>query len=87
MPAFRTQIIRIGNSQGIRIPKAILEQCHLGKAVMLEPEDDRLVVRPVKAPRAEWDEAFRRMAEQGDDALLDETTKSETEWDDEEWEW
>jgi len=27
----RTKIIRIGSSQGIRIPKVILEQSHIGQ--------------------------------------------------------
>jgi len=36
----RTSIVRIGNSQGIRIPKVLLEQCHLGTDVELEVEDE-----------------------------------------------
>ena len=36
-------------------------------------------------PRAGWAEAFRAMAEAGDDKLLDEPTP--TKFDEEEWEW
>ena len=55
----RTSIVRIGNSRGVRIPKAILSQCRLGDAVELEPHPNRLVIRPVRHPRSGWDEAFR----------------------------
>ena len=83
----RTSIIRIGNSRGIRIPKALLEQCKLGDTVELEVEDNRLVIRPADRPRQGWDEAFCQMAERGDDALLDEGSLGQTEWDQTEWEW
>ncbi len=36
---------------------------------------------------AKWPEAFRRMAERGDDALLDADLASSSQWDEEEWEW
>ena len=83
----RTTIVRIGNSRGIRIPKAMLEQCHLGNAVELEVQDGQLVVRPAEGPRLGWDDAFRRMREQGDDTLLDDEPVSAGEWDRTEWEW
>lgn len=83
----KTSIIRIGNSQGIRIPKAFLEQCRLKKEVDLEVRGANLVVRPVVASRAGWDEAFRSMAERGDDRLLDADAHSQTIWDKTEWRW
>jgi len=83
----KTSVIRIGNSRGIRIPKALLEQCRLGDTVELEVQRDHLVIRPVAKPRSGWEEAFRRMAQQGDDALLDRESLSPTQWDRTEWEW
>lgn len=83
----KTHIVRIGNSRGIRLPKAILTQCKLEDAVELEVEDNRLVVRPAKAPRAGWDQAFATMAAHGDDALLDHDTLKPTDWDKSEWRW
>ena len=50
-------------------------------------QDGLLVIRPVEQPRAGWDEAFREMAAAGDDALVDEESLHETEWDTTEWEW
>ncbi len=83
----KTNIVQIGNSRGIRIPKALLEQCQLQDAVELEMRDDHLVIRRVIKPRSSWDDAFRHMHEHGDDALVDEGALSATEWDTTEWEW
>ncbi|HXH09053.1 MAG TPA: AbrB/MazE/SpoVT family DNA-binding domain-containing protein, partial [Alphaproteobacteria bacterium] len=68
----KTRIIKIGNSQGIRIPKVLLEQSGLDEEVELEVHDARIVIRPADRPRQGWEEAFRSMAEAEDDQLLDE---------------
>ena len=41
----RTRIIRIGNSQGIRIPKPLLEQSGITGDVEIEVEDNNLTFR------------------------------------------
>lgn len=83
----KTSVVRIGNSRGIRIPKALLEQCHLRDEVELEVRDDHLLVRSAAKPRSGWAESFRRMHEQGDDALLDKEPLPSTQWERTEWEW
>ncbi len=83
----KTRIIRIGNSRGIRIPKPLLETAGLGDEVEIRALKDSLVIRAARKPRAGWDEAFREMAQRGDDALLDEASPSLSSWDEEEWEW
>ena len=85
--AVKTRIIRIGNSQGIRIPKPILEQLGFTDEVELEVLPDQLVVRSVHQPRQQWDEYFEAMAEAGDDQLLDDAPLALTEWEESEWEW
>jgi len=80
----KTSVVRIGNSRGIRIPKTLLEQCHLTDSVELEVQDDELIVRPVAKPRAGWEEAFRQMKRHGDDTLLD---LPPSKWDETEWRW
>jgi len=85
--AVKTRIIKIGNSQGIRIPKLLLDQSGLGEEVELSIERGQLVIRPVRRARHGWDEQFRMMAESGDDRLLDEEALSLTQWDAGEWEW
>lgn len=83
----RARIIKIGNSQGIRIPKVVLEQTKLGEEVELEAQDGQLIIRSALSPRQGWDEAFRTMAQHGDDRLLDGAAGSLTQWDETEWEW
>jgi antitoxin MazE len=83
----KTNVVRIGNSRGIRIPKKLLEECRLEDTVELEAHKDHLVVRSAAKPRSGWDEAFRRMAEHGDDALLDRESLASTKWDKAEWRW
>lgn len=81
----RARVIRIGNSRGIRIPKVLLEQLHLGEEVELEVGRKQLVIRPTRKPREGWDAAFRAMASRGDDRLLDQPAP--TRWDQKEWKW
>lgn len=84
--AVRTRLIKIGNSRGIRLPKALLEQAGLEQDVDIEAREGQLVIRPTAHPRAGWDTAFRTMASRGDDGLLD-TDASATTWDETEWQW
>jgi antitoxin MazE len=62
MAPLKTNVVRIGNSQGVRIPKTLLEQCHLQGEVELEPRSDYLILRSAKKPRTGWDAAFEAMA-------------------------
>ena len=82
----KTRIVPIGNSQGIRIPKPLLEQTGLAGEVEISAAGGTLVIRPVKRPRAGWAAAFQEMARRGDDALLD-VAPSLSDWDEGEWEW
>ena len=63
-------IIRIGNSKGIRLSKTVLEQYHITEKVDLVMEEDCIVIKPLTKPRTGWEDAFRRMHENGDDQLL-----------------
>ena len=79
--AVRTQLIKIGNSRGIRLPKALLEQAGLEHDVDVEVRNGTLVIRAAAHPRAAWDAAFPAMVERGDDRLLDADTAAMTTWD------
>jgi antitoxin MazE len=83
----RTRIVRIGNSQGVRIPKLLLERSKLAGEVELEAEDDRIIIRSTRRPRQDWEKSFRAMKERGDDALLDGNLLARTRWDEDEWQW
>lgn len=83
----KTRIVRIGNSQGIRIPKPLLEEAGLPEEVELEVEDGTILIRSRTRPREGWAAAFQSMAEAGDDQLLDTDTTQASSWDETDWEW
>ena len=83
----KTNIVRIGNSKGIRLPKSVLAQCHLKDTVEIAVNDNVLTIRPVHTPRSGWSEAFSAMAQRKDDRLLDEDSMPATAWDRSEWRW
>jgi len=64
-------VIPIGNSKGIRLPKAILEQLNIQDKLELEVEDRHLILKPVsRDPREGWDQLLATMHEAGEDRLL-----------------
>lgn len=83
----RTNVVQVGNSRGIRIPKVMLEQAGLKDEVDLEVRDKQIVIRAVKKPRHDWDTKFRIMAERGDDKPIDSEVTGLTSWDEENWQW
>lgn len=87
--AMITRIVKIGNSQGIRIPKILLEQSGLtDEEVELEVKKDQLIIRRKKSVRQNWASAFQAMAKNRDDRLLDQDLLLDlSSWDAIEWEW
>jgi antitoxin MazE len=83
----RTRIIKIGNSRGIRIPKALLEESGLSGEVDISVREGALVITRVNTARQGWDEAFRQMATHGDDALLDGDLPITGSFEEESWRW
>jgi antitoxin MazE len=66
-----TTIRRLGNSQGILIPKPLLQQVGLVDQAEMRVEGETLVLRRPKAtPRSGWAEASKKLAAAGDDALV-----------------
>ncbi|MEE9431365.1 MAG: AbrB/MazE/SpoVT family DNA-binding domain-containing protein [Melioribacteraceae bacterium] len=83
-----TKVIKIGNSRGIRIPKSIIEQSGLNNEVELEVKNDRIIIKSVSNKRQNWDSAFKEMAKNKDDILLDvKNLCKQNTWDKEEWVW
>lgn len=80
----RTQLIQIGNSKGVRLPKAILDQAGLTGPITLSVTENGILLSPARAVRAGWDEAAKALAASGeDDAGWRETAT----FDDREWTW
>ncbi|NOY48481.1 MAG: AbrB/MazE/SpoVT family DNA-binding domain-containing protein [Chlorobi bacterium] len=81
-------LIKIGNSQGIRIPKPLIQQAHLeGKELDIQVVNQGIFVTPSKKPREGWEESIKAIlsnegAEITDNEWLDaELTSNESlEW-------
>ena len=80
----KAQIIQIGNSQGIRIPKAVLEETGLAGEVEIVVVPEGLLIRNLKKPRGDWDAVFRSLADADDDQSL---TEAPTGFTKKEWQW
>ena len=83
----RARVIKIGNSQGLRIPKPILEQTGIMDDVEIEVVKNQIIIRPVKNAREGWEDAFKVMGEKGDDQLITGDENILHSWDEEEWQW
>lgn len=67
----KTQIVPIGNSRGVRIPKTLLELCHIHNTVDLNVKGETIIIRPVKRrPREGWEAAFKAMHARHEDRVL-----------------
>ena len=64
-------IRKMGNSQGVLIPKPILAQLGLEGTADLQVRDGVIEIRPLRRnPREGWAADAQRVAAQGDDALV-----------------
>lgn len=77
-------VVRIGNSKGIRIPKAILEQCRITDQVDVEVHKENITLKRHKKPREGWAEQMKKMRRRGEDDLL---IPDNVDLDSEGWEW
>ncbi len=84
----KTKLIRIGNSQGVRIPKPVIEEIGLSEEIEMILKDNHIILRSSEDTRKDWDHAFKKMAEEQNDQLLDkEEVRSPSHWDKTEWTW
>jgi antitoxin MazE len=83
----RARVVKIGNSQGIRIPKTLLEQTGINNDVELDVDKDKIIIRPISNPRRGWENAFKTMSDNHDDILISGDENISHSWDEEEWQW
>jgi antitoxin MazE len=80
----KAQLVRIGNSRGVRLPKALIDQVGLTDEIDLRVENDCVVIAPVRPPRSGWADAARQLR-----ATTKETPDcfAPTRFDEAEWQW
>ena len=81
----KSQIIQIGNSQGVRLPKGLLEESGIRGEVDLVLHEDGILIRGLQKPRSGWAEKIKEMIDHEDDELADLETPSE--FDRRRWQW
>lgn len=81
----KSRLVRIGNSRGLRLPKALIEEAGLNEEVELRVGNGAIIISPVRAPRSGWAEAARDLAKKENAGLLDAPTP--THFDEKEWNW
>ena len=64
-------LIRIGNSRGVRLPKAVIEAAGLRDDLDLEVRDGAVVIRAVRDIRSGWADAALACREADDNVLDD----------------
>ncbi len=82
----KVNLISIGNSKGVRIPRSIIKACGFGEQVEMRVREGAVVLTSARDLREGWNTAFEKMAAVGDDALLFPENMAH-EWDEAEWEW
>ena len=81
----KTRLVRIGNSRGVRLPKAIIAQAGLTDEVELGVRDGAIVIARVTSARSGWAGAARQVHQRDEDLLIDPPIS--TFFDEKEWEW
>ena len=61
------KLVPIGNSQGVRIPKALLQKYGLSNSLVLEETDRGILLRKKQEDKLSWEDTFKAMAEEGED--------------------
>lgn len=64
------KVIQIGGSKGIRIPKAVLDQCNVKSELEMTIVNETIVLKPKAETRDGWAKAAMEMNKRGDDSAL-----------------
>jgi antitoxin MazE len=81
-------LVKIGNSQGIRIPKAIIDQADLNnKELVFKIVDNGLLITPVSKPRDGWKVKFNQAVQSKNQDTIDQEWLDARPLTDEDWEW
>ncbi|MBC7388333.1 MAG: AbrB/MazE/SpoVT family DNA-binding domain-containing protein [Opitutaceae bacterium] len=80
-----SKLIKIGNSQGVMLPKTLIEEVGIKGPVDIKAENNTIVIKALeKSVRAGWGDAFQQMSEMKEDASFLNLNNT---FDNEEWEW
>jgi len=66
----KSNLIKIGNSKGVRINSSIIKECELDNEVEMQVVDKKIIIEAVKEPRTDWNKSFENMHKNNEDILL-----------------
>ena len=82
--ALKTKVIRVGNSQGVLIPKTWIKQLDLNGDVEMTIEEEKIIVQKSSRLRDDWRVKFEKAIKGKESEKIDFLHNS---FDDKEWEW
>ncbi len=84
-----SRLIKIGNSQGVRLPQTLLKMSGIKDEIAIFTENGQIIIRGEESQknRIGWEKSFQEMTEENHDQILDKETISTSSWDELEWEW
>ena len=66
-PTLEVKVIAIGNSRGVRLPRALLAKYAIGDAVLLVEREEGLLLRGTDDQRLSWEDTYADMARARED--------------------
>ena len=87
-----SNIIQIGNSKGLRIPKTLLNACGFVKEVFISIDENSLIITPAhKKKRKNWSEDAKKLANESSESSESSDSSvifsSGNDFDISQWEW
>lgn len=67
----QADLISIGNSKGVRLPKAVIEQAGLTSQLEIEVSGNAVIIRSAQRLRENWEPAAAACHQAGEDQLDD----------------
>lgn len=61
------KVVPIGNSRGVRLPKAVLDKYAIRDAVIVEEREEGLLLRSKQDNRLSWENTYKEMARERED--------------------
>ncbi|OFW25744.1 MAG: hypothetical protein A3H97_01950 [Acidobacteria bacterium RIFCSPLOWO2_02_FULL_65_29] len=61
------KVVLIGNSRGVRLPKAVLDKYAIRDAVVVEEREEGLLLRSKQDKRLSWEDTYKEMARERED--------------------
>lgn len=83
----KTNLIQIGNSKGIRIPKSFIDQYQLSGEIELIPSKDGLLITSLSKPRDGWEAVFNNSGPAQKDSDSEAWRSTSNKFDNQEWSW